>query len=103
MTEERNDEVKTPNRGRTWADVFVGATYITDEEAEPLSVTAVGGNLTYQWYSGTSGSFSPIPGATNPTYIPPTNVDGNISYYVKVTGDCGFDDSDIVSVIVVIA
>ena len=29
MTEERNDEVKTPNRGRTWADVFVGATYIT--------------------------------------------------------------------------
>ena len=29
MTEEHEPDTKTPNRGRTWADVFVGATYIT--------------------------------------------------------------------------
>lgn len=29
MTEQDDEVKKTPNRGRTWADVFVGATYIT--------------------------------------------------------------------------
>lgn len=29
MTDDRHGEVKTTRQGRTWADVFVGATYIT--------------------------------------------------------------------------
>lgn len=29
MSDDAEDQRKAPNRGRTWADVFVGATYIT--------------------------------------------------------------------------
>jgi hypothetical protein len=51
-------------------------------------VTAVGTNLTYQWYVGTSGTTTtPISGATAASVsVTPQNT---TSYWVRVTGTCG--------------
>ena len=57
--------------------------------ATPLSVTAIGANLTYQWYSNTSASNTggaSISGATSNTFTPPTTSLGTTYYYVIVTG-----------------
>ena len=57
-----------------------------------ISVTAVGGNLTYQWYSNTSNNTSgaiAITNATSDSYAVPTNVSGTKFYYVVVSGNCG--------------
>jgi gliding motility-associated-like protein len=57
-----------------------------------ISVTAVGGNLTYQWYSNTSNNTSgaiAITNATSDSYTVPTNVSGTKFYYVVVSGNCG--------------
>jgi hypothetical protein len=59
----------------------MGATYT-------LSVTATGGALSYQWYSNTvnrNSSGTKIAGATDATYIPPTDRDTLLFYYVVVT------------------
>ncbi len=51
-----------------------------------LSVTAVGDNLTYQWYINNAA----IPGATSNTYsVTSTTISDYGSYYVVVSGDCG--------------
>jgi YD repeat-containing protein len=57
-----------------------------------LGVNATGTNLTYQWYSGTSGNLaSPIAGATNVSVtVSPANT---TSYWVRITGTCGTKDS----------
>ena len=55
-----------------------------------LSVDAVGENITYQWYSAANGfpplTYTPISGATNPTYDAAPS--GNMYYQVEVTA-CG--------------
>jgi gliding motility-associated-like protein len=56
-----------------------------------ISVTATGGNLTYQWYSNTANSTTGATAITNATtnsYEIPTNVAGTKFYYVVVTGSC---------------
>ena len=56
-----------------------------------LSVTAVGENLTYQWYVNNVGGNSTgtaVTGATSATYAPASLV-GPSYYYVEVSGDCG--------------
>jgi gliding motility-associated-like protein len=56
-----------------------------------ISVTATGGNLTYQWYTNTANSTSGATAITNATtnsYEIPTNVAGTKFYYVVVTGSC---------------
>lgn len=69
-----------------------------------ISVTAVGGSLTYQWYSNTTNSTSgatAINGATSNSYVIPTNVAGTKYYYVVVTGSCASGvTSNIVSQVV---
>ena len=64
----------------------------------PLTVTAIGTNLTYQWYSNTIESNSGgtlILGATN-THYTPAKISGTDSYYYCiVTGDCGFAISNV--------
>jgi len=60
-------------------------------EAVTLTVQAFvidGGVLSYQWYSNTTSDFSsgtPIDGATNTSYTPPTDRLGTTYYYVIVT------------------
>ncbi|HEY0142240.1 MAG TPA: VWA domain-containing protein [Thermoanaerobaculia bacterium] len=51
------------------------------------------GGFRYQWYRGYRGmTFSPIEGATGPTYTTPV-VTGQESYWVRVTNACGSVDS----------
>jgi PKD repeat protein len=55
-----------------------------------LEVTATGGNGTfnYQWYQNTANNITfetSIPGATNASYIPPTNAVGTLYYYCVIT------------------
>jgi large repetitive protein len=57
----------------------------------PLSVTATGAGLTYQWYSNTTNSNSGgtlITNATSATYTPATSTAGTLYYYVVVSGTC---------------
>ncbi|MDX5478702.1 MAG: T9SS type A sorting domain-containing protein [Cyclobacteriaceae bacterium] len=63
----------------------------------PISVSAVGGNLTYQWYRNpipsNSGGIA-IPGATSASFTPPSTPQGSMYYYVVVTGACGTETSN---------
>jgi hypothetical protein len=65
---------------------------------DPISVSANGANLTYQWYrnptSSNSGGIS-IPGANSASFTPPSNSQGVAFYYVVVTGNCGVQTSDV--------
>ncbi|WZL89631.1 PKD-like domain-containing protein [Salinimicrobium sp. 3283s] len=59
--------------------------------ASPLSVTASGAGLTYQWYTNTTNSITggtAINGATSATYTPLTTAQGTTYYYVVVSGTC---------------
>jgi len=56
-----------------------------------LSVTALGGGLTYQWYSNASNSNTGgtlISGATSSSFSPPTNTVNTRYYYVIVSSTC---------------
>ncbi len=55
-----------------------------------LTVVANTTGLTYQWYSGTSGTGTPISGATAASYTVPAQPGGtSTAYWVKVTGSRG--------------
>jgi predicted RNA-binding protein with TRAM domain len=68
-----------------------------------LSVTAIGTNLSYQWYSNTTNSTSngvAINLATSANYTPPST-SGAMYYYVVVHGDYGSDvTSNVVAVVI---
>ncbi|MEI8117200.1 MAG: MBG domain-containing protein [Flavobacteriia bacterium] len=68
-----------------------------------LSVTAIGTNLSYQWYSNTTNSTSnsvAINSATSANYTPPST-SGAMYYYVVVHGDFGSDvTSNVVAVVI---
>ncbi|MDX5467881.1 MAG: T9SS type A sorting domain-containing protein [Cyclobacteriaceae bacterium] len=59
----------------------------------PISITAKGtGTISYQWYSNTSNSNSggtPISGATNASFTPPSSATGTTYYYVVASSTCG--------------
>jgi len=58
-----------------------------------LSVVADGSPaLGYQWHQGSSGTLSPIPGATSSTYATPS-LDGTANYWVRVSNVFGSVDS----------
>jgi hypothetical protein len=67
-----------------------------------LSVTAVGeGNpdtYTYQWFTVNGTTLTPITGATNQTYSPPTNTVGKTHYLVEVTNSHGTTKSDLATI-----
>ena len=67
---------------------------ISAGQAATLSVTADGtAPLTYQWYSGTSGTTaSPIGGATSSSFTTPS-LTATASYWVRVTNNAGTADS----------
>ena len=66
----------------------VPAEYTVGSLALPLRVIASvtdGGTLTYQWYQFTAVGGIAIPGATNPTFTPPTDSIGEKNYRCFVT------------------
>jgi len=69
-----------------------------------ISVTAIGDNLSYQWYSNTTASNSGgtiIATATNLNYIPSSTSVGTQYYYCVVTGTCGVATSTVSGAFVV--
>ena len=62
-------------------------------EGDPVLLTVSaevndGGTLTYQWYSNTGKTNlggTPVNGATNESFSPPSNMDGTFFYYAVVT------------------
>lgn len=74
--------------------------------ASPFSVIYSNGvgNPTYQWFTVSGATNTPIPGATSSTYTPPQfNASGNYNYFVQVTlsgGGCGTIQSSQAQVIV---
>ena len=57
----------------------------------PLSLTATGTGITYQWYSNVANSNSGgtlIAGATSNSYSPVTTTVGTLYYYCIVSGTC---------------
>jgi uncharacterized repeat protein (TIGR02543 family) len=65
------------------------ATYTVGDAAAPLTVSATspdGGELSYIWYIQKSSIIAEwIPGETNATFTPPTDVAGSFVYYCGVT------------------
>ncbi|MEI8203455.1 MAG: hypothetical protein WCH34_10615 [Bacteroidota bacterium] len=78
-----------------------GQTQCTGGAFTPISVTAIGSNLSYQWYSNTIASNSggtslgSANGAQTNSYTPQAVTAGTVYYYCVVTGDCGADTSDV--------
>ena len=71
----------------------------------PLSVTVTGtdGAITYQWWSNTTNSTeggTPIPNATEYSYIPPVATAGTTYYYCKATAGGKTVTSEVVAVAV---
>lgn len=69
-----------------------------------ISLTAVGANLSYQWYRNTSASTSggsSISGATSSTYTPSASSVGTSYYYCIVSGDCSNATSNVSGAFVV--
>jgi gliding motility-associated-like protein len=64
----------------------------------PLTVTATGPGLTYQWYRNTTATTTGgtlLTGATSASYSPLNTVVGTVYYYVVVTGSCGTATSNV--------
>ena len=63
----------------------------------PITVTATGANLTYQWYSNSTANNSggnnlgSGNGAQTSSYTPQVSIPGNLYYYCIIHGDCGTD------------
>ena len=67
---------------------------ITKNTSTTVTVIASGNSLTYQWYSGSSGTTtSPISGATAASYTTPGLSTGTYNYWVRVTNPAGFVNS----------
>ena len=79
-------------------------TVVQNGTVTPLSVTATGTGLTYQWYNnGTTNNNTggtAIGGATSSNYTPSSATVGTTYYYVVVTGACGPVFSSVASVTV---
>ena len=69
----------------------------------PITVTATGSNLTYQWYkntiASTTGGTSLLAanGAQTDTYTPQASINGIFYYYCIVHGTCGIDQTSPIS------
>lgn len=58
--------------------------------AVQLTSSVTGGtNLSYQWQSNASGTYTDIPGATLSTYVPPISQTGVTSYLLRVSSGSG--------------
>ena len=70
---------------------------------DPITVTATGTNLSYQWFSNTTAnnslgtSLGTGNGAQTDSYTPQTTTAGTLYYYCVVHGDCGEDKTTDIS------
>ena len=72
---------------------------------QAISVSAVGEQLTYQWYSNSTSSNTggtAISGATSATFTIPSSATGTKYYYVVVTGACSQSTTSTVSTVTVV-
>jgi len=83
------------------------ANYVTGADANALTVAATtsGGNLSYQWYSNTTGIAAPatdtdIDGAIDDSYTPSTASAGTTYYYCVVKDENGSTISDVATITV---
>ena len=68
--------------------VSVSSSQNTVDAGQSFTLTASespSGTYTYQWYSGTSGSGTPVSGATGSTYSTSETSSGSYSFYVEAT------------------
>ena len=81
------------------------ATYSLGAKAAPLTVTATGGSLSYQWMvmvwddnapGGGGYVETPIEGATGPSYTPPTDKAGSTYYTCWVTVQANEGESHVI-------
>ena len=87
-----------PNTAITTQPAVVNDQECFGDGFDPISVVAVGGNLSYQWYSNSTDSNSggtPVPGATSATFTPLSSSIGVNYYYVEVIGACGVQVSQV--------
>jgi hypothetical protein len=70
-------------------DVFTYATH-----SESLQVSAIGPNLTYQWYGGYSGDTSqPVSTSSSTYFYPPYNLAGTYRFWVRISNALSSVDS----------
>ena len=85
-----------------------GQTQFVSGSFTPISVTANGTGLSYQWYSNTTASIiggtslGIANGAQSDTYTPQANVAGTLYYYCEVSGACGSIKSNISGAFIVL-
>ncbi|MFZ4725321.1 MAG: T9SS type A sorting domain-containing protein [Paludibacter sp.] len=65
----------------------------------PITVTATGTNLSYQWYSNTTATTTggTTIGTNSDSYTPLATTVGTLYYYCEVSGDCGTTQTSAVS------
>ncbi len=96
-----NTVVLTVNATEIDSQSTNGQTICKGDTLSKIYVTAIGNNLTYQWYSNSTAStiggtsLGSNYGAQTDTLTPPSDATGTIYYYCIVSGDCGTDTSDI--------
>jgi gliding motility-associated-like protein len=69
-----------------------------------LTITAIGQQLTYQWFVNTTNATTGgtlLPGATNASYVPSNTLVGPHYYYVVVNGLCGMATTNVSGVITI--
>ena len=100
VEEEPEVEVAKPE----WKTNLSGSvTYKVGDTAEALKVEATTsdeGTITYQWYQSSTnknGGGTPIEGATENTYVPSTEEEGTMYYYVVATSTIGNSENGVTS------
>ena len=71
----------------------------------PISISATGGSLTYQWYSNTTSSTigsTLIVGATTSSYTPLSSVVGDMYYYCLVSNTCSTNSQGPISAVMTV-
>ncbi|WP_198673006.1 beta strand repeat-containing protein [Algoriphagus litoralis] len=73
----------------------LGDTECFGDGFDPITITASGSGLTFQWYRKPDNSDistnpgTAVPGATTASFTPPSSPEGISYYYVVVSGTCG--------------
>ena len=100
VTQEPQVEVAEPE---LTTNLSGSVTYKVGDTAEALKVEATTsdeGTITYQWYQSSTnknGGGTPIEGATENTYVPSTEEEGTIYYYVVATSTIGNSENGVTS------
>lgn len=90
------------------AESLNSATYMQNSQPSPLSVSASGNNLTYQWYvnniaaNNSGSSVGSMNGGQTNSYMPSTGNTGTNYYYCIISGTCGSVTSNISGAISII-